>query len=98
MKRAGWILLTRVAAVGIIAVARNGRRHAPQPMSRIAPMSIGVEDDADSRDEMEFLMLRDPRAGIIPRDIRARELRFARSLPLRGPRPFRNGPNGAQRT
>src|SRR5262245_7283893 len=98
MRHAGWILLTLVAAVGIIAVVRHWRRSAPAQMSRIAPMSIGVEDDADARDEMEFLMLRDPRTGIIPRDIRVRELRFARSLPIRGPRISRNGPNRMQQT
>jgi hypothetical protein len=95
MKRAGLILLTLAVAAGTVAVLQQRRaRSIDEPMRR-APMATGVEDDADARDEMEFLMLRDPRTGQIPRDIRARELRFARTLPVQAARTFRNGPYGA---
>jgi len=52
--------------------------------------STGEEDDADARDEMEFLISRDPRANSIPRDIRQREGEFARTLPVGRARRFAN--------
>ena len=58
----------------------------------VIPMSLGTEDDADAQAEMEFMMLRDPMAGIIPRDIHRRELRFARALPVRSATSARIGP------
>jgi len=95
MKRAGLILLTLAVAAGTVAILQQHRARSIDERMRRAPMATGVEDDADARDEMEFLMLRDPRTGQIPRDIRMRERRFARGLPIRGARIFRNGPHGA---
>src|SRR5437762_14277977 len=46
----------------------------------VIPMSLGTEDDADAQAEMEFMMLRDAMAGIIPRDIHRHYLRFALAL------------------
>ena len=48
------------------------------------PASLGSEDDPNAQAEMEFAMLRDPRANAIPRDILRREANFARGLPIRG--------------
>jgi hypothetical protein len=59
---------------------------------RVIPVARGLEDDADAQAEMEFMMLRDPRANAIPRDIHLRELALARALPDRRTLPLRNGP------
>jgi hypothetical protein len=58
-------------------------------------MSVGTEDNPDAQAEMEFMIQRDPRTNAIPRDIRSREMQFARALPTRGAGPFRFGPDQA---
>ena len=69
---------------------------APAPHSAVAiPAAIGIEDDANARDEMEFLIQRDPRTNAIPRGIRRQELLLARTLPRRGVRTVRGGPERA---
>jgi hypothetical protein len=68
---------------------------APQPRSRLVPASLGSEDDPDAQAEMEFLMLRDPRANAIPRGIRRREMLFARDLPKPPAGALRSGPHRA---
>jgi hypothetical protein len=77
---------TRAAFAATIVALCFLPAHRPRPPASIPyiPESIGSEDDAHARDAMEFLMLRDPVANAIPRDIRRREVAFARSLPLRG--------------
>ena len=59
---------------------------------RAIPASLGIEDDASAQAEMDFMMLRDPRTGEIPRDIHRREIAFARALPDRRARVLRNRP------
>ena len=81
----GFLAATAPTSPAVRLVARTEASRRPPPMS------IGVEDDADARDEMEFLMLRDPRTQTIPRDIRRRESLFARSLPDRRARRFKIG-------
>jgi hypothetical protein len=65
------------------SAGRPTTRAAAQRAARVPPASTGNEDDADAQAEMEFLMLRDPRANAIPRDIHRREIAFARALPQR---------------
>jgi hypothetical protein len=87
---------TRAALVALVALAamfapphrlgsagRPTTRAAALRAARVPPASTGNEDDADAQAEMEFLMLRDPRANAIPRDIHRREIAFARALPQR---------------
>src|SRR5947209_1593588 len=99
MKRSGPALVAAIL-VGLVAMAppspepRHGERTRSDRSRRLPPASIGTEDDPDAQAEMEFLMLRDPRANAIPRDIRKREVLFARSLLDRRARPFRTRPNG----
>jgi hypothetical protein len=54
-----------------------------QTPERSAPMSNGAPDDANARDEYEFLMQRDPLADAIPHDIYKREQEFAKRIPTR---------------
>src|SRR5215471_1026793 len=103
MKRSDSILVA--AIVGLLAMAspsQDPRLTAPdvpqargETDSRRAPMAMGTQDDPDARDAMEFMMLRDPLANAIPRDMRRREVRFATSLVDRRARAYRAGPNGA---
>ncbi len=46
-----------------------------------ALLSVGSPDNPRARDEMEFLIQRDPVANAIPQDIYRRELRLAKRLP-----------------
>ena len=101
------LVLTRaglVALVGLLATLppSPGPRVTPRgwgaPRGAAIPASIGSEDDPDAQAEMEFMMLRDPRAGTIPRDIRRREAAFAQGLPAARPRLFRIGPDRAAST
>src|SRR5262245_37230340 len=89
-------ILVSVAAVvpPSLAPHRGGSASGEREHLRV-PMSVGLEDDADARDEMEFLMQRDPRTNAIPRDIRRRELGLARTLIDRRAQPFRPGRNDA---
>src|SRR5262245_37047980 len=86
-------ILVSVAAM-VPPAPRRGEVASGERERRRVPMSLGMEDDADARDEMEFLMQRDPRANAIPRDIRRRELGLARTLIGRRAQPFRPGRNG----
>src|SRR5262245_19437834 len=84
--------------VAMIPASLEPRPGAPAPdddRRRLPPMSLGTEDDPDAQAELEFLMLRDPRTNTIPRDIRSRELRFARALPARQAGAFRLGASRA---
>ena len=93
MKPSGRFLAVAVPVALLVAFAAVIRPSAPRPVApsldpRLPPLSTGVEDDADARDEMEFLMLRDPRTNEIPRGIRRLESQFARTLPLGRARRF----------
>src|SRR5205085_7109950 len=90
MNRVAWFCLALLLVMGAIATmfaanlgARGTRRSAHPLQSRMAPAVEGIEEDVDGRAEMEFQMLRDPRANAIPDGIRKRELAFARTLPRR---------------
>lgn len=63
-----------------VPLAQLEKIGAPKIRSSFAPSN---RDDAASRHEYEMRRLRDPRTQQIPQDIRARELRFAQSLPAR---------------
>jgi hypothetical protein len=52
-------------------------------LSTSAKSSTGDEDDPQARLRHEWMMLHDPATGQIPKDIRKKELEFARSLPTR---------------
>src|SRR5262245_51872205 len=96
---------TLVVLLGLLASIPSSRRATPQPgddarhrRPGVIPMAMGSEDDPDAQAEMEFMMLRDPRANASPTDSRRRETLFARGLPSARPRLFRNTPNGAAST
>lgn len=60
--------------------------------SRIPPMpkgleqSIGTKENPHARSEYETMRLLDPRTGVVPKDIRKRELAFSATLPTDGMR------------
>jgi hypothetical protein len=57
-----------------------------QPSTPFRPMveaSMGDKEDREARLKYEWMMLRDPVTGTIPKDIRRKELEFARSLPTK---------------
>jgi len=103
MNRSGPSRAALVIVIALVAMmAPSHERRAPLrtpghpallPRAGAIPASLGAEDDPDAQAEMEFMMLRDPRANAIPRGIRRREAVFARSLPSRRARDLRNGPN-----
>jgi len=97
MKRSGPVLFAAaiLAVVAMIPASRGPHREQSAAGRRMPPMSLGTEDDADAQAEMEFLISRDPRTNAIPRDIRAREMRFARALPARAAGALRMGPDQA---
>lgn len=59
-----------------------------------AEMSKGDKEDRDARLRYEWLMLRDPTTGTIPKDMRERELAFARNLPSK--EHLLDGPGGVE--
>ncbi len=87
-------LLTGLTALILVAAAIAAPRLADdlRPRPAVPPMSVGTADDPGAQAEMEYLMLRDPVTGIVPRDIRRREVAFARALPRDGVRAGRGGP------
>ena len=93
------VRLAMAIVLGLVAMVpptpeprHDARMHATDPR-RLPPLALGLEDDPDAQAEMDFMMLRDPRADAIPRDIRRREALFASALPARNPRAFRGGPD-----
>ena len=60
----------------------------PKPLESMgAAESVGMDEDAEGRDNYEIMRLCDPATGKIPAGIRARELAFAENLPKDGPMP-----------
>ncbi len=59
----------------------------------VIPLSVGTPDNPRARDEMEFLIQRDPVANAIPRDIYRREQQLAKSLPTREQQALQKGWN-----
>ncbi len=55
-----------------------------KPKKPTQKAAIGSPDDPNSRLGYELLMLRDPKTGIIPENMRVKELQFAEQLPVRG--------------
>lgn len=100
MTRSGVARAALVILFGLLASIPSSREpdrvHRQRP--GVIPASMGSEDDPDAQAEMEFMMLRDPRANAIPHGFRRREILFARGLPSARPRLFRNGPNRAAST
>src|SRR5262245_25584774 len=99
MKRsgAGRYALEFLIGFMVLLAASVLTRRAPGPAApHSAPrVQLGTGDDPNAQAEMEFLMLRDPRANEIPRAIRQREVRLAATLPARRARLFRGGPGRA---
>lgn len=89
MKSTGQVVAV-VLLVAFVATIRPSTHvsNTPPLDPRLPRLSTGEEDDAGGRDEMEFLISRDPRANAIPRDIRRREGEFSRTLPLGRARRF----------
>lgn len=89
-------LLFVLLAIAAVAVAGLFYKTSPQPwLSPPPPLAdsvleafqqqqntIGSKEDPQARQRWEMLMLRDPKTGKLPANIRQRELQFARSLPL----------------
>ena len=61
-------------------LAQLEKVNAPKIRSSFSPLN---RDDATARHEYEMRRLRDPLTKLIPQDMRAREIRFAQSLPER---------------
>ncbi|MEO8166777.1 MAG: FlgD immunoglobulin-like domain containing protein [bacterium] len=56
---------------------------APKLQMQEDETSVGTKDDPEARLRYEWMMLRDPVSGQIPRNIRQREMEYARTLPTR---------------
>src|SRR5215470_6202932 len=98
MRSARLRLAALALLIGGIASLPPARRTEPESSRRDhrgrIPAALGFEDEADAQAEMEFQMLRDPRANSIPRGIRRREASFARALPVRTVQLYPDGPGG----
>ena len=99
MKSARWPHAALLILVGLLPLIHP----SPEPRRDVLtartfgliPASLGTEDDPNAQAEMEFMMLRDPRANAIPRAIHRREMAFAMALPNRLERGLRDGTNRA---
>ncbi len=56
---------------------------APKLQMQEDETSVGTKDDPEARLRYEWMMLRDPVSGQIPRNIRQQEMEYARTLPTR---------------
>ncbi len=73
-----------LAAVGLFwAIGFSGKVLQQPEVPPPLPATIQTNEDPDARARWEWLRLRSPITDQIPRNIRARELRFAAALPVR---------------
>jgi len=77
MRNIGVVLLG--VALFLVMVMMN----SVQPKLETVPLSIGDGDDPNARDEMEFLIQRDPLTNSIPKNIYQLEQQFAKRIPAR---------------
>jgi hypothetical protein len=92
LKPTGQLLTVALLVVAVAAIRPSvPRSAAPSLHPQLPPLSAGVEDDANARDEYEFRALRDPRTNAIPFGIRRSERMFARTLPSGRARRFARG-------
>ena len=71
------------SAAGVVAFLAVMMMYSFQPGFDLVELSIGDSDDPQARDEMEFLIQRDPVANEVPRDIHRREVEFVTTIPTR---------------
>ncbi|MBM2841322.1 MAG: hypothetical protein HW412_1850 [Bacteroidetes bacterium] len=67
----------------VLVFAGTIEPRASKPIIVPEESSIGGKDDPHARLRYEWMMLRDPATGMIPTDIRKKELEFAGTLPTR---------------
>ena len=77
MRRIRMVVVGPAAFIGLMVL------YAIQPRVPFLPAAIGDGDDAHARDELEFLIQRDPVANVIPLNIYRAERQFAKSIPTR---------------
>lgn len=82
MKRP-FVLLGVLSVVVVLFVCDVHLLREEPGLNTSAKVSTGDEDDPNARVRHEWMMLHDPATGQIPKDIRRKELEFARSLPTR---------------
>ena len=95
-KSAGFlVLIGLVFGVAVyFSMDSSKKKVAQKTLLSISKSSIGSEEDPEARARFEWQRLRDPQTDQIPRNIRAKELEFAKSLPTRKAFDFiKNGQN-----
>ncbi len=71
------------SVAGVVAFLAVMMMYSFQPGFVPVELSTGDDDDPQARDEMEFLIQRDPMANEVPRDIHRREVEFVKAIPTR---------------
>ncbi len=71
------------SAAGIFVLLSLFHFRMDRPAAVSAGSSVGDADDPNARVRHEWIMLRDPVTMQIPKDIKKKELEFARSLPVK---------------
>lgn len=74
---------TLSVASGILFFVAVMTFYARVPKTEVVPLSIGTPDNPRSRDEMEFMIQRDPATNSIPKNIYRLERELAKRLPSR---------------
>lgn len=75
------VLAVAAAAMLFVLTFTSMLRQPPPKFRPYAETSMGEREDRDARVRYEWMILRDPATGTIPKDIRRKELEFARTLP-----------------
>ncbi len=87
------LILLGLLFVGVAWLGSRWLRRPPMPPAM--PMAFHEGEDIDARLRWEWMRLRNPATDRIPEDIRARELAFAATLPVRPPFAGKQGPLSA---
>jgi len=74
-----WITAAFILVVALVL----WRLDATRPTVDMPRAATGSEDDPEARTRFEWMRLHDPATGLIPANMRARELAFANTLPVR---------------
>ncbi len=85
MKHSIWLLVAGLSAVFVFMITSfiYTRMDAPKLQMWEDESSMGTKEDPEARLRYEWTMLLDPATGQIPKEIRKKELEFARSMPTR---------------
>ncbi len=79
-KRLTLLIVGFFISTAVVLFIDSGNKK-PVTVSSYAKSEVGTKDDPFARTEYERRMLADPSTGLIPDNIRAKELKFAKNLP-----------------